>query len=65
MTSRSETRRELEASLRSFLPEQLQVGNSITSSKPVVAAVGVGGVMTGYVWGRIRGRRARKSKEKA
>lgn len=65
MTSRSETRRELEASLRSFLPEQLQVGNSITSSKPAVAAVGVGGVMTGYVWGRIRGRRARKSKEKA
>jgi hypothetical protein len=55
----------LEASLRSFLPDQLQVGNSITSSKPVVAAVGVGGVMTGYVWGRIRGRRARKSKEKA
>jgi hypothetical protein len=55
----------LEASLRSFLPEQLQVGNSITSSKPAVAAVGVGGVMTGYVWGRIRGRRARKSKEKA
>jgi len=65
VTSRSETRRELEASLRSFLPEQLQVGNSITSSKPAVAAVGVGGVMTGYVWGRIRGRRARKSKEKA
>lgn len=65
MTSRSETRRELEASLRSFLPDQLQVGNSITSSKPAVAAVGVGGVMTGYVWGRIRGRRARKSKEKA
>jgi len=65
VTSRSETRRELEASLRSFLPDQLQVGNSITSSKPAVAAVGVGGVMTGYVWGRIRGRRARKSKEKA
>jgi hypothetical protein len=61
---RSQTRRELEESLRSFLPEQLQIGNSITSSKPGVAAIGVGGVMTGYLWGRIRGRRARKSKKK-
>jgi hypothetical protein len=50
----------LEASLRSFLPDQVQLGNSMTSSKPTVAAVGLGGVVTGYIWGRIRGRRVRK-----
>jgi hypothetical protein len=32
----------------------------MTSSKPTVAAVGLGGVVTGYLWGRLRGRRARK-----
>jgi hypothetical protein len=60
----SATRRELEASLRSFLPKEVQIGGSLTDSKPTVAAVGVGGVLTGYVWGRLRGRRLRKSKAK-
>ena len=62
MSEPSPTRRELEASLRSFLPKEIQMGNSLTSSKPTVAAVGVGGVMTGYLWGRLRGRRLRKAK---
>ena len=56
----STTRRELEARIRSLVPDQLQVGDSLTSSKPAIAALGVGGVMTGYVWGWIRGRRSRK-----
>lgn len=60
MSQQSSTRRQLEASLRSFLPDQVQLGNSMTSSKPTVAAVGLGGVVTGYIWGRIRGRRVRK-----
>jgi hypothetical protein len=60
----STTRRELEASLRSFLPKEVQIGGSLTDSKPTVAAVGVGGVLTGYLWGRVRGRRLRKSKSK-
>lgn len=60
MSPQSSTRRQLEASLRSFLPDQVQLGNSMTSSKPTVAAVGLGGVVTGYIWGRIRGRRLRK-----
>jgi hypothetical protein len=60
----STTRRELEASLRSFLPKEVQIGSSLTDSKPTVAAVGVGGVLTGYLWGRVRGRRLRKSKAK-
>jgi len=65
MSEVSATRRELEASLRSFLPKEIQIGGSLTDSKPTVAAVGVGGVLTGYVWGRLRGRRARKVKAKA
>ncbi|MFZ0768637.1 MAG: hypothetical protein WAM64_05390 [Acidimicrobiales bacterium] len=60
MRDLSATRRELEASLRSFLPDTSRIGSSLTESKPGVAAIGVGGVMTGYVWGWIRGRRARK-----
>lgn len=61
----SSTRRELEAKLRSFLPKEVQLGSSLTDSKPTVAAVGVGGVLTGYVWGRLRGRRLRKAKKAA
>jgi hypothetical protein len=57
MREQSPTRRQLEASLRSFLPERSQMGTSMTESKPTMAAVGLGGVMTGYVWGRLRGRR--------
>ncbi|HVB50802.1 MAG TPA: hypothetical protein VND89_03550 [Acidimicrobiales bacterium] len=64
MREQSPTRRELEASLRSFLPERAQMGSSLTGSKPTVAAVGLGGVMTGYVWGQLRGRRARKNKKR-
>ncbi|MGH3732934.1 MAG: hypothetical protein ACRDVC_06085 [Acidimicrobiales bacterium] len=64
MSEPSATRRELEASLRSILPKDVQVGSSLTSSKPTMAAAGVGGVMTGYVWGRVRGRRLRKAKSK-
>ncbi|HUY16588.1 MAG TPA: hypothetical protein VMV11_03400 [Acidimicrobiales bacterium] len=60
MSEHARTRRELEASLRSFLPDQVQMGSSMTSSKPTVAAVGLGGVVTGYLWGRLHGRRARK-----
>ena len=58
----SATRRELEASLRSFLPKEVQIGGSLIDSKPTVAAVGVGEFSTGYVWGRLRGRRLRKAK---
>jgi hypothetical protein len=61
----SSTRRELEASLRSFLPKEVQIGGSLTDSKPTVAAIGVGGVLTGYLWGRIRGRRVRKAKSQS
>lgn len=63
MSDQSNTRQELEAHLRSLLPEPKNIASSITSSKPGVAAIGVGGVLTGYVWGRIRGRRRSRQKK--
>jgi len=56
----SATRRELESRLRAILPEPPEIGRSFTSSKPTVATVGFFGVVTGYVWGWIRGRRSKK-----
>lgn len=60
MSEHAETRRELERSLRSFLPERPNLSSSLTSSKSTTAAAGFGGLVTGYVWGWFRGRRARK-----
>ncbi len=60
MTEQSATRRQLEASIRALLPERGLLGGRDGSHKPTAAAVGVGGVVTGYLWGRIKGRRARK-----
>jgi hypothetical protein len=34
------------------------------SKNTTVSAVGVGGIMTGYVWGRLRGRQIRKRRKK-
>ena len=64
MTEHSGTRQQLEASLRSLLPEQPNIGKSLTSSRSGVAAVGLGGVVTGYAWGRLRARRIHKKKTK-
>jgi thiamine biosynthesis lipoprotein ApbE len=60
MSEQSPTRRELEATIRSVLPDDLSLKRSNTTQTPTVAAAGLGGVMTGYLWGRIRGRRIRK-----
>lgn len=60
MSEHAQTRCELEASLRSLLPARTQLGASITSSKPAAAAAGLSGVLSGYLWGWIRGRRSRK-----
>jgi len=57
----SPTRRELEARLRAMLPEPLEIGHSLTDSKPTVATVGLVGVMTGYAWGWLRGRRSKRT----
>ncbi|HEY1824991.1 MAG TPA: hypothetical protein VGG21_03420 [Acidimicrobiales bacterium] len=65
MSEPSATRRQLEASLRSFLPKEVQDPGSLSESKPTLASVGVGGLLTGYLWGRLRGRRVRKAKSKS
>jgi hypothetical protein len=58
----SPTRRELEATIRAVLPDDMSLTGPSTSQNPTVAAIGLGGLMSGYVWGRIRGRRIRKSR---
>jgi hypothetical protein len=60
----SATRRELEASIRALLPDDLSLRDPEASQSPTVAAVGIGGVMTGYVWGRLRSRKIRRRKKK-
>ena len=65
MSEPSATRRELETTLRSILPKEVQDPSSLNSSKPTLASVGVGGLLGGYLWGRLRGRSVRKAKKKA
>ncbi len=65
MSGPSDTRRQLEASLRSFLPREIQSPSALSESKPTLASVGVGGLVTGYLWGRLRGRTVRKAKERS
>ena len=64
MTEQSATRRELEAKVRSMLPDAGSLPSLDGSQKPTLAAIGVGGVLSGYLWGRIRGRRVRKARER-
>jgi hypothetical protein len=64
VSEQSATRRELEASIRSLLPDELSLGSAAKSQPPTVAAVGLGGLMTGYVWGWFRGRRSRSGRKR-
>jgi hypothetical protein len=64
VNEQSATRRELEASIRALLPERGTLGGLDGSHKPTAAAVGLGGVATGYLWGRIKGRRVRKRRRR-
>lgn len=64
MSELSSTRRELEASLRSLLPGAFDPTSTMASQKSTTAAAGVGGLVTGYVWGWLRGRRSRKKKQR-
>jgi len=59
MSEQSATRQELERSIRSLLPDQLSLKKPGALQSPNTAAVGLGGLFTGYVWGWIRGRRSR------
>ncbi len=60
----SETRRKLESSIRALVPSESQLSELTPSKNTTVSAVGVGGIMTGYLWGRFRGRQIRKRRKK-
>ena len=63
MSHDSATRRELEASLRAVLPVVGPLKDA--SDQPAtLAGVGVGGLLTGYLWGRLRGRRIAKRRRR-
>jgi hypothetical protein len=60
----SATRKELEASIRALLPNQDEIDELTPSKNSTASVAGVGGIMTGYVWGRYRGRQIRKRRAK-
>ncbi len=63
MSHDSPTRRELEASLRALVPDVTPLKGA--SDQPAtLATVGVGGLLTGYLWGRVRGRQIAKSRRR-
>ena len=64
MSEPSATRRQLEASIRALLPDDLSLSHRDRNQPSDVAAAGVGGLLTGYLWGRWRGRRVRSKKAK-
>ena len=58
------TRQQLEAAIRRLLPAKEDLTLDGLEQPQTVAAVGLVGVLTGYAWGRIRGRRIHKHKTK-
>jgi hypothetical protein len=59
----SATRQQLEASIRALLPSKEEIEEMTPSQNSTASIAGVGGIMTGYVWGRYRGRQVRKRRE--
>ena len=62
MREQSETRTELEQSVRSLLPEDISLGEKADGETPNIAAIGLGGLFTGYLWGWMRGRKSSKAR---
>jgi len=58
----SPTRRQLERSIRALLPSDEQISEMVPGKNTAVSTAGIGGVLTGYIWGRFRGRQVRKRK---
>jgi hypothetical protein len=58
----SVTRQQLEASIRALLPSKEEIDELTPSKNSAASMAGVGGIMTGYVWGRYRGHQVRKRK---
>ncbi len=64
MSEQSATRQELEATIRSMLPDHGKFLGLDATKKPTVAVVGVAGAFAGYLWGRVRGRILRKRRSR-
>ena len=60
MTARSDTRLNLERSIRALVPDRQRLQESVLNEPPAIAAAGLGGLVTGYAWGWLRTRRQRK-----
>lgn len=60
MSGDSLARRDLETAIRSLVPSRDDLKVPSLSQGPATALAGVGGLLTGYVWGWLRGRRSRK-----
>jgi len=54
------TRQQLEDSVRALLPRTTGIPERVLNAKSSTAGVGLSGLVTGYVWGRLRGRRSRR-----
>ena len=63
MREQSATRQELETSIRALLPSKQEIDELTPSKNSTASIAGVGGIMTGYVWGRYRGRQVRKRRD--
>jgi hypothetical protein len=58
----SATRQQLEASIRALLPSKEDIEDLTPAPNATAAMASAGGIMTGYIWGRYRGRQVRKRK---
>jgi hypothetical protein len=45
------------------LPSKEEIDEMTPSKNSAASIAGAGGIMTGYVWGRYRGRQVRKRRE--
>lgn len=60
MNPRGATRQQLEDSVRALMPRSSDVPARIRNATSSTAGVGLGGLVTGYAWGWLRGRRSRR-----
>ena len=60
MPEHSTTRQQLEESVRALLPRSSTISGRLRHANSSGARLGVGGLLSGYAWGRWRGRRARR-----
>ena len=60
MPDRTTTRQQLEDSVRALLPRSSDISSRLRRAKSSTAGAGVSGLLTGYAWGWLRGRRSRR-----